>query len=255
MTGMWIRYGTAGVPAAVVLPGSGSTAEFVARAFATPLAAAGYALVTADPPPADPVVPDPVEVWALALDALTRREQVALVGGVSLGAHAAARWTAREPGRCEGLLLVMPAWTGEPDAVAAVSGSTADEIDRLGAEALLTRLRGLAPRGSAGAWVVDELDAAWHRRGRVELVAELRGVAASAAPTEQELGRVTAPCGVVALRDDPLHPAAVAHRWAASLPRAALETVDHRAVARDRAVLGSAVLRALAAAAVPTGSR
>jgi pimeloyl-ACP methyl ester carboxylesterase len=245
---MWIRYGEAGAPAAVVLPGSGSTAEFVARAFAGPLAAAGHALVTADPPRPRPDVPDPADVWGLALDALAEREPPALVGGVSLGAHAAARWATGRPGATGGLLLVMPAWTGPPDAVAAVSGTTADEIDRLGVEALLARLRALATEPAEAAWVVDELHTAWRSRGGAALAAELHGVAASPGPDLGELRRITAPCGVVALALDPLHPEAVADAWAAALPEAGLVTVDHPAVATDRATLGSAALRALAAA-------
>jgi pimeloyl-ACP methyl ester carboxylesterase len=258
---MWIRYGEVGAPAAVVLPGSGSTAEFVARAFAAPLAATGHALVTADPPAGRPEDPDPAASWGLALDALAAREPLALVGGVSLGAHAAARWASRRPGATGGLLLVMPAWTGPPDAVAAVSGTTADEIDRLGVDVLLARLRALtvetAEIGQAGeaSWVVDELHTAWRRRGRAALVAELRGVAASPGPDAGELRRITVPCGVVALSGDPLHPETVAYAWTAELPRAGLVTVDHPAVAADRAVLGSAALRALTGARSPSGSR
>ena len=240
MTGMWIRYGNAAEPTAVVLPGSGSTAEFVARAFAGPVRAAGYALVTADPPDA---AGDPADAWAEALDALPSRPAVA--GGVSLGAHAVARWAAQRPGGADGLLLVMPAWTGAADGVAAVSGATADELDADGPEAVLARLRAI-PAGDA-AWVVAELDRAWRHRGRMTLVAELRGVAASPGPTDDELARIDVPAGLVALRDDPLHPEAVARHWRSVLPDAALETVGHASVAADRAALGGAALRALAA--------
>jgi pimeloyl-ACP methyl ester carboxylesterase len=252
---MWIRHGKAGTPVAVVLPGSGSTAEFVGRAFAGPLAAAGHALVTADPPPPDPDAPDPAEAWGLALDALAAREPFALLGGVSLGAHAAARWASQRPGAAGGLLLVLPAWTGPPDAVAAVSGATADEIDRLGVEPLLARLRTLTTGEARAAWVVDELHTAWRSRGRAALVAELRGVAASRGPDRAELRRIAVRAGVVALAGDPLHPATVARDWVTALPAAGLVTVDHPAVAADRAALGAAVLRALAAAGVPTGAR
>jgi pimeloyl-ACP methyl ester carboxylesterase len=246
MTGMWIRYGEVAAPTAVVLPGSGSTAEFVARAFAGPVLAAGYALATADPPRA---AGDPAEEWCEALDDLPSRP--ALVGGVSLGAHAAARWAARRPGATDGLLLVMPAWTGAPDGVAAVSASTADELEASGVDAVLTRLRRLATGAGSAAWVLTELERAWRHRGKAALVAELRGVAASPGPTEAELARIDIPAGLVALAGDPLHPEAVARRWASALPRASLETVHHTTVAADRAALGTAALRALA----PSASR
>jgi pimeloyl-ACP methyl ester carboxylesterase len=250
MSGMWVRYGKAGAPAAVVLPGSGSTAEFVARAFAGPLAAAGLALLTADPRPGRSQTVgsealDAAETWGAALDDLVCRTPVALVGGVSLGAHAAVRWAATRPGRCAGVLCVMPAWTGAPDGVAAVSGATAAELAADGVETVLARLRGIPTEAG---WVLDELSRAWRRRVPHDLVAELRGVAASAGPTEAELAALTVPCGVVALRDDPLHPAAVAARWADVLPRAVLGSVGHAQVAADRAVLGRTALDALATA-------
>ena len=45
---------------------------------------------------------------------------------------------------------------------------------------------------------------------------------------------------MVALADDPLHPEAVAHEWAAAIPEAALATVARHAPARDIGVLGLA---------------
>jgi pimeloyl-ACP methyl ester carboxylesterase len=246
MSGMWVRYGDAGAPAAVVLPGSGSTAEFVVRAFAAPLATAGLALLTADPRPLGPDAGDAAAVWGRALDDLVLHTPVSLVGGVSLGAHAAVRWAAARPGQCAGVLCVLPAWTGPPDGVAAVSGLTATEIESDGVEAVLGRLR-LLPTDAG--WVVDELERAWRRRAPADLVAELRGVAASAGPTDADLSGLTTPCGVVALRHDPLHPSQVARHWADLLPRAALATVGHPDVAADRAVLGRTALGALAATA------
>ena len=75
---------------------------------------------------------------------------VRLIAGISLGAHAAVRWAAsnrRKARRLDGLWLVLPAWTGEADAVAALSSTAADEV---AAEGLRPPWPGLAPRaGSA----------------------------------------------------------------------------------------------------------
>src|SRR5260221_24952 len=77
---------------AVVLPGSGSTADFVTRAFGPPLAAAGYALVAVDPPTG----PDAVAEAFRALDAASRRDRPELARGLSPRPHplaVAREWT------------------------------------------------------------------------------------------------------------------------------------------------------------------
>lgn len=94
---------------AVVLPGTGSDAHFVERAFAGPLAAAGVRTVAVDP--------DPARVVGSYLDALDRAaaEGPVLAGGVSLGAAVALRWAAENSGRTVGVLAALPAWTGSPE--------------------------------------------------------------------------------------------------------------------------------------------
>jgi hypothetical protein len=57
---------------------------------------------------------------------------------------------------------------------------------------------------------------------------------------------VRSPAVVVALADDPLHPAGIATDWAALLPRATLRTVGRHAPARDRGALGAAAAEGLA---------
>ncbi|SHM47373.1 hypothetical protein [Cryptosporangium aurantiacum] len=231
---------------AIVLPGSASNADFVRRAFGPPLAAAGFCLVTADPP-----VEDVVAGQLTVLDDAEERFGPALVGGVSLGAHLAVRWAAhrlnrsaaRRPSRrpaVAGLLLVMPAWTGEPDAVAGVSAITAADVERDGVAATVERLRAAAP----GSWVVDELAAAWPRYTARELTTALRATATSAGPTLAELASLTVPCGVVAVTDDPMHPATVAEAWAEAAPTAALTTTTLAAVGADRTYLGHAAIQA-----------
>jgi len=239
--GMRQTWGKAGDPVAVVLPGSGSTADFVTRAFGQPLAAAGYALVTADP-----VAGSQVVAAALAgLAEAARRYPVRLAGGVSLGAQLAVRWAAGSPAaaRLDGLLLALPAWSGPPGPVAAASAAAADEVEAHGVAAALRRAR----HGGVG-WVVDELAAAWPRYG-AGLALTLRAAAGSAGPTAADLARIDVPVGLAAFVDDPLHPLAVAEQWAGALRRAAVERLHLADPGPDRTVLGAATLRALRRAA------
>jgi pimeloyl-ACP methyl ester carboxylesterase len=236
---------------AVLLPGAGSSADFVRRAFAAPLREAGYALVAPPPVPG----PDTVVAAFRALDAAAAEygPRLRLVGGISLGAHIAARWTARwyalRPTSCaaegdvelDGVVLVLPAWTGAPGPVAAATAASADVVERLGTAGAL------AAAGTAVGWVAAELTAAWPAYGD-GLAASLRAAAAAPGPTLSELASLAVPAGLVACPDDPLHPAAVAREWTAALPHAALRELPLAAPATDRSVLGAAALAALATA-------
>jgi pimeloyl-ACP methyl ester carboxylesterase len=234
---------------AVVLPGSASTTDFVRRAFEVPLAAAGFCLVTTDPPSGPRVLDDQLR----ALDEAADRFHPTLVGGVSLGAQLVARWAGSSRGELSGLLLVMPAWTGPPDAVAAVSAATATDVERDGIAATLTRLRSRIAPEDPGTWVLDELAAAWPRYSEAGLAAALRATAASTAPELGTLAGLDLPCGVVALADDPMHPAAVAAEWAGALPAGSLVRTDLATVGADRSTLGAAALQAWVSASEAAG--
>ncbi|MBW4722508.1 alpha/beta fold hydrolase [Saccharothrix obliqua] len=216
----------------VGLPGTGSDEVFVRSVFAGPCVAAGLALVA----------PESRSVAAhfAALDAAWRGKPL-VVGGVSLGAHIAARWAVRYPERCAGVVVALPAWTGPaagaPAALAA--RASADSVDGQGLAAALAGVDG---------WVGDELRRAWPRYGAA-LPGVLREAAASAAPTAEELRGLAVPVGIAACVDDPVHPLEVAEAWHAALPRAALRTTTLVAVGADRAALGRAALDAYRAAA------
>jgi pimeloyl-ACP methyl ester carboxylesterase len=224
---------------AVVLPGAGSSADFVRRAFLRPLRAAGYALIAPEPVPG----PDLVRAAFRSLDAAAAEHgpRLRLVGGVSLGAQTAARWTAGSRPELDGVLLVLPAWTGPPAAVAAATAASADLVERLGTAGAL------AAAGTAVGWVAAELAAAWPAYGD-RLAPSLRAAAAAPGPTPAELAALPVPAGLVAFRDDPLHPASVAAEWAAAIPRAAARELPLGAPAADRSVLGATALAALAEA-------
>lgn len=206
-------------------------------------------LSSALPPSAEPVavahvggVADLVE----GIDAVRTglgRDGVDLVtvAGLSVGAHAVAAWAAGQVGSLPELVLVMPAWTGAPDVVAALTAASADEIVRDGTAAILARLT----EEAGGDWVVDELVRSWSGADPAALAASLRTAAGSRAPTLEELATIDARTAVVALADDPLHPVAVAEAWARAIPGARLAIVPRDAPTTDRGALGRAARAAL----------
>jgi pimeloyl-ACP methyl ester carboxylesterase len=226
-----------GGAAAVLLPGSGSSADFVRRSFGPALP--GWELITPEPVPGASVVASA----GADLDAAVRRYGARLAGGVSLGAHIAARWAAGNAGAgratVAGLLVALPAWVGAPGPVAAASAAAAAEVERLGPRAAAAQ----AATAGAPAWVAAELAAAWPRYG-AELAATLRATAAAPGPTRDELRAIDVPVGLVAFRDDPMHPADAAEEWAALIPRCAVEWLRLDDPAADRSVLGRAAVRA-----------
>ena len=221
-------------PVAVVAHGSGSCADFVARAFADPLREAGYGLVTFEDRTGD------ICVVTARLAALVDEHRAQLVGGVSLGAHAAVHVAASRPGLA-GVLLVMPAWTGPPGTVAALSSLAADELEVAGLPSVLERLRS-TPDDAPDAWVAAELASAWPSYQQVELVQALLATSRSAGPSLRDLAAVDVPAGIVALESDAFHPLAVAREWAGLVPTAALTVVPPPVT--DRAALGRAAVNA-----------
>ena len=220
---------------AVVLPGTASDQVFVTAVFAGPLASLGIRLV-APPPVAGAGV---VRAMIAALDAETTPG--ALVGGVSLGAHVAASWAVRRPGRAAGLLLAMPAWLGEPapDAPAAMAArASAAAVRADGVDATLAGVRAGTP-----AWLADELDRAWRGHGP-GLADTLDAAAGTPAPTAEELRSLAVPAGIAVADDDPVHPSAVARLWCAALPNAAVVGTTLVAIGEDRAALGRAAVLA-----------
>lgn len=227
-------------PTPVLLPGTGSDEIFVRAVFAGPLRASGLEAVTPRPPAGE----------ELAVGFLTVLDELAgagplLVGGISFGAHLAAEWAVRNPDRCAGLLLALPAWHGEPgDAPASLAArASADLVAREGLEtALRLSVDGVAP------WLADELTRAWRRHGS-GLAAGLRVAAGHPAPTLDQLRELDIPAGIAACTDDPVHPAAVAREWAAALPRAGLAETTLTALGADRESLGRAAVDAWLSAA------
>lgn len=222
-------------PVAVLLPGTASDEVFVREVFQRPLAAVGIRLVAPAPVPG-PGVAD------AHLRAVSRAAEDApvLVGGISLGAHLAAEWAVRNPRRCAGLLLALPAWNGPPD------GRPASIAARYSARAVRAQGVDHALREATEgvqAWLAGELRRAWRRHGD-GLADTLESAASRPAPTIAALRGIRVPAGVAACADDPVHPAAVAEAWAAALPSAGLTVTTLRALGEDRESLGRAAVHA-----------
>lgn len=227
--------------ALVMAHGAGSRAEFLLRAF--PVGVCGLPVIATDDRTGD--VEQVTAGLLRRVGALGGRS--VLLGGVSVGAHAAAfAALSTPPQRLAGLVLVMPAWTGEAPPVSATAAAAA-EVSRLGAEAVLQRLA--ADRVLARDWVSDELHLAW--RQRPTLAAELTAAAGGPAPDHAELSRITVPALVLALADDPFHPLTVAQEWAGALPSATLVVLPRQAPGPDRAVFGQEVANWLAGLSGP----
>ena len=226
-----------------MLPGSGSDEVFIRSVFACALAGVGVELVA----PAPRRGPDVVAGYRAALEAAGPGP--VLVGGVSLGAHVAARWAAAAPrGRVAGLLLALPAWTGLPHAAPAAVAArrTAAQARRGGVAAAV------AASAGAPSWLVAELGRAWAGYG-AGLAPAFEAAAEEPAPTTAELAGLDVPVGVAALVDDPVHPLEVAQEWHAALPRSALVTTTLAAFGADPGALGRAAALAWLRAARSQG--
>jgi pimeloyl-ACP methyl ester carboxylesterase len=195
------------VETVVLLPGTASDEVFVRSVFTDPLSQVGAVLSAP-------------RVRTLS-ERLTALENAAaghpiVVGGVSLGAHVAARWAVDNPHKCAGLILALPAWTGTPDHAPAAQAAriSAEIIEKQGLEAALENTTG---------WLHDELHRAWRGYGD-QLVPHLAEAATSTAPTLEELKTLDVPTGIVGCTDDPVHPVEIAEQWANAIPRAVLTT-------------------------------
>lgn len=230
---------------AVVLPGTGSDAHFAARAFREPLAARSVLTI--------PIEPDPVRVvgsYLDAMDAAAAEFGQILVGGVSIGAAVALQWAARNPNRTSGVLAALPAWTGSADSApaAASARSTASQLRSEGLEAVIAAMLASSP-----SWLGRELERSW-RSQWPDLPAALDEAARYGELTEALLSTVSVPVGIACATDDPVHPASVAHEWAAALPHAEVATTTLDQIGQDPSILGFTCIKALAAIETATSA-
>jgi pimeloyl-ACP methyl ester carboxylesterase len=153
----------------------------------------------------------------------------AAFAGVSMGAHTALRFALEEPDRVSALVVITPGFTGEAPETGPWD-RMADALERSGVE------------GFVAEWGAEDVAerfreaALGHVRQRLSLHEDLSAVAqalrvvprSSPFPELRSLAQIEAPALVVGSRDDadPIHPLAVAERYAEELPNSHLLVED-----------------------------
>lgn len=164
----------------------------------------------------------------------------AALAGASMGAHTALRFALDHPARVAALGLVTPAYDPGDFAAAAPEGER---------DALAHALRARGVEGFLAAYDFSRVPPAWRETVRTvvrqrlsahahpDAVADALEVVPHSRPFASfaELARIAVPSVVVASRDevDPGHPLALAERYAAAIPGAALTVEDGGPPARS----------------------
>ncbi|MEE4022873.1 alpha/beta hydrolase [Gordonia sp. PKS22-38] len=214
------------------MPGTGSDADYVRRAFGPAATALGVTLIALDPQASL------VAGHRRCLDQIAQRSGPILVGGVSIGAAVAVAWALEND--CAGVWAALPAWSGDPEnSPAAWSASTTAAALRTdGLEATLASMEASSPP-----WLAAELGRSW-RSLHPALVDQLGEAAVFRAPEVTDIARLAAPLAVTAATDDPVHPYEVGRAWSAAAPRAALTEVTLDEWGNDPSALGFGCARA-----------
>ncbi|MBJ8345072.1 alpha/beta fold hydrolase [Antrihabitans sp. YC2-6] len=221
---------------AVVMPGTGSDADFVGRAFGAPLRARGLDVITVEPDPRRVVAS-----YLEALDAAAAQFGPIVAGGVSLGAAVALNWAYEHSSNVAAVLAALPPWTAAaPDAPAAISARlTAHQLRSEGLEAVTAAMRAGSPD-----WLGAELARSW-RSQWPDLPNALEEAAAYVAPTVSRMEEIGVPVGIATATDDLVHPTAVAEEWASHLRIAGIGHTTLDDIALDATALGRAALAGL----------
>lgn len=236
------------LPPAVIAHGVGSSARFVTEAFEGPLEAAGYRLVTYDLRGHGRSTPVPqrfahtLDHHAADLGAVATAVGARLVGGISIGAHVAVRWAAREQAALDGVVACLPVWTGVALPGEGPYAAVAAAVIEGGAQRLHDAIR---DDPDLPDWLRDVGLRDLPTNDPDSLVAMLVALDGGEAPGGADLEGLRAPLGLAAWPDDPGHPARVAQVWSLTAPRAALRLTSIEEVGRDREALGRAALDAL----------
>ncbi|GAA2049857.1 alpha/beta hydrolase [Williamsia deligens] len=230
----------------VAMPGAGSDGHYARRAFGPLADALGVPLVAVDPGPAG-IVATCLE----ALDAAARSGPV-IAAGVSIGGCVAVHWGARAGTDCAAVVAAAPPWAAggsaaSPAPAAAAALTTVALLEDEGLDAALAALRAGAPP-----WLADELTRSWTALGP-HLTAHLREAATTVIPSSEDLARLAAPTALIAIADDPVHPAAVAQEWARQVHTGSMGTISFEEWAADPGTISRTALDVLVGLTTASG--
>ncbi len=161
---------------------------------------------------------DVEQVMASLDDTMTRQPGCTHLVGISLGAHAVARWASRTTKPTPRLVLVLPAWIGAPAATAQVTAAAGRSVAAEGITAILGRLA----RDGSHPDVVRLLQLSWPEYSDDDLSRCLARASSGRGPAPAELAAISAPMTVVGWRGDAFHPESAVHAWARHLRRPAV---------------------------------
>ena len=152
-----------------------------------------------------------------------------VICGISLGAHAAILASGQSeesacPPAAQGYVVALPAWSGDPDAIAWATANTGQRIAANGISPTLADIEAGTP--SDRRWLVDILRRDWSHYCDDQLASALLAAASSAAPTLDDLASIAAPTLVIGATEDPLHPLSTARSWANAIRDSILAEID-----------------------------
>ena len=150
--------------------------------------------------------------------ALARHPDCTALVGVSLGAHAVARWAGVTSLPLPRIACVLPAWTGDPTSAADATAWAARDVARDGSATILEDLERESPHSD----VVGLLRLAWPAYSDEELARSLTCASRGRGPHPEELAAIPVPVAVIGWRGDAFHPECVAREWARHLRRPTL---------------------------------
>lgn len=155
--------------------------------------------------------------------------------GVSLGAHAVARWASAERIPVPPLVCVLPAWTGNPGPTAEITAASARAVSEVGITTLLERLATEERHPD----VVGLLECAWADYSDAELALCLERASTGRAPTTEELAAIPGHVTVIGWCGDAFHPDDVARTWARHLRRSTIAIAARPEIRLMRAALAT----------------
>lgn len=246
-----VELGPPDAPAWLVAHGAGSSARFITEALGGAVVRAGRRLLAYDlrghgaSSPARHTRDHHLDVHAADLATVAARSDgdIEVVGGISLGAHAAVRAVA-DGTRCAVALACLPAWTGRAAPGRGPHAAVASRLTEVGVAGHLAAIRddpGLPD------WLRRTLLADWSEHDPSSLAAVLTALDGGLAPTAEEVAALPVPLAVVGWPDDPGHPVEVAQRWAAAAVRGHLSTASMAAMQAGVDHLGAVAVAAVSA--------